>query len=184
MYQQPPIKQPWYKTKLGCAGIISLLVFCSCVGLAIAASASHSQTDAVQGVASSPTMATQATMPPTATLAPTKVPTATRKPTVAPKPTVVPTLRPAIVARPTPKPTAAPAVRAGVNGNPWGYDFMAGSLITNPPSNFCSYFACISSFWNGSGYVIECQDGNYSKSGGRSGECSRHGGYLKTLYAH
>jgi hypothetical protein len=31
--------------------------------------------------------------------------------------------------------------------------------------------------------VMECQDGMYSKSGGRSGSCSYHGGNLRPLLA-
>jgi hypothetical protein len=45
------------------------------------------------------------------------------------------------------------------------------------------WFRCIKTFWNGSGYVMECHDGMYSKSGGRSGSCSYHGGNWRPLYA-
>lgn len=82
-----------------------------------------------------------------------------------------------------PTPTSAPS-HTGVNGNPWGYDFSSGKLIYNPPSNFCDYFACISNFWNGSGFVNECNDGSYSKSGGIRGDCSYHGGEARPLYSH
>jgi hypothetical protein len=101
---------------------------------------------------------------------------------------------PAATAPPTPRPTAAPtaniggAVRAtptantcGAPPNPWGYGFCSGSTITGPPSTFCDYFDCISSFWNGRGYVEECQDTRYSKSGGIRGSCSQHGGNLRPL---
>jgi hypothetical protein len=68
--------------------------------------------------------------------------------------------------------------------NPWGYNFDSGALIYNPPSNFCSYFACIASFWNGIGYVVQCLDGTFSLSGGRTGVCSSgHGGFYRNLYA-
>ena len=67
--------------------------------------------------------------------------------------------------------------------NPWGYTFDRGSLILNPLSNFCDYFNCIASFWNGTGYVLQCVDGTYSLSGGRTGACSSHGGPLRLLYA-
>jgi hypothetical protein len=71
-----------------------------------------------------------------------------------------------------------------VNGNPWCYTFTnTGKYITNPPSSFCSYFNCIASFWNGSGYVVECQDNTYSKSGGRTGSCSKHDSDKRILYA-
>lgn len=68
--------------------------------------------------------------------------------------------------------------------NPWGYNFDGGALIYNPPSSFCSYFACIASFWNGVGYVVQCIDGTFSLSGGRTGVCSSgHGGFYRNLYA-
>ena len=46
----------------------------------------------------------------------------------------------------------------------------------------CSYLRCIPNFWNGKGYVIQCQDGMFSKSGGIQGSCSHHGGNGRTLY--
>lgn len=79
---------------------------------------------------------------------------------------------------------------SSVPGNPWGYDFNAdhGSVITEPPTTFCSYFTCIPSFWHKTkklpGYVIECGDGKFSRSGGKSGSCSGHGGDGQVLYAH
>lgn len=91
-------------------------------------------------------------------------------------------------ATPKPKPTATPKpkvpVVTGVNGNPWGYTFSPGKLIYSPPGDFCAYFNCIASFWNGSGYVEECQDATFSKSGGIQGSCSHHGGDWRALYAH
>jgi hypothetical protein len=80
------------------------------------------------------------------------------------------------------------ALRAATNAepappNPWGYTFDGGSLIFNPPSNFCDYFNCIVSFWNGVGYVVQCGDSTFSLSGGRSGVCSGHGGFFRNLYA-
>jgi len=44
--------------------------------------------------------------------------------------------------------------------NPWGYNFDCCSLITS------HFFPCIASFWSGTGYVVECADTMYSKSGG------------------
>jgi hypothetical protein len=120
----------------------------------------------------------------TATAAPTDIPTLT------PSPTATPTPKPTVLAvKPTPKPTQKPLptptpIRTGVNGNPWGYNFSPGSLIYSPPSAFCSYFACIGNFWNGRGYVNECNDGTYSKSGGIRGDCSYHHGEMRPLYSH
>jgi hypothetical protein len=126
------------------------------------------------------------------------IPTSNSTP-LAPKPTpthtlsvtpIAPTATPLPIVAPTPLPAATPtqpvAAPTGVNGNPWGFDFNPGSTIYGRyvPSTFCSYFSCISSFWNGNGYVVECQDGMYSKSGGLSGSCSHHGGNAAILYQH
>jgi len=88
---------------------------------------------------------------------------------------------------PTPTPTHPPLPTlppAGVNGNPWGYTFAQGKLITAPPVAFCSYFSCNPGFSKGVGYVVECQDGTYEKSGGVIGSCVKHGGSLRPLYSH
>lgn len=85
---------------------------------------------------------------------------------------------------PTPTPTP-PSCKTQVPTNPWEYDFcLGGSVIYSPPAGFCSYFLCIGNFWNGRGYVIQCRDGAFGKSGGIRGSCSWHGGNLRALYAH
>jgi hypothetical protein len=79
-----------------------------------------------------------------------------------------------------------PSDNCGAPSNPWGYnfcDYYAGNTINNPPSNFCSYFSCIASFWSfTNGYVAECNDTKYSHSGGVSGACSSHGGEWRPLW--
>ena len=170
----------WAQLGIGCLTVFLLCGTCSCMATIAAPGSSQ--------VASSPT-ATSVVLGNTAqaALTPTFTPTVKpATPTPLPSPTPVPTT---LAQKPTPVPTRLPAPTptphpVGVNGNPWGYDFSPGNLIYSPPSNFCSYFACIASFWNGSGYVEECQDGMYSKSGGRSGSCSHHGGDLRPLYSH
>jgi hypothetical protein len=117
----------------------------------------------------------------TPTLPPTPMPTPTRKPT--PTPTLKPTPKPQPTQPPV-QPTPTQQACQGVNNNPWCFDFNPGNLIYNPPSAFCNYFNCIANFWNGRGYVKECQDGMYSKSGGIQGSCSHHGGNLRNLYSH
>ena len=91
----------------------------------------------------------------------------------------IPTLAPT----PTqpPMPTSPPH---GVNGNPWGYDFTPGKYITVPPVAFCKFFTCNPGFARGIGYVVECQDGTYEKSGGVAGSCVLHGGPQRPLYSH
>ena len=120
---------------------------------------------------------------------PTNQPTHKPSATATPKPTATSTPKPTATPTPMPQPTAtntpAPSCQyQAVNGNPWCYNFQCCHTISSPPSNFCSYFTtCISSFWSGNGYVEECQDGSYSKSGGISGSCSHHGGNLRPLLA-
>jgi hypothetical protein len=41
---------------------------------------------------------------------------------------------------------------------------------------FCATHACIPSFFDGDGSIVECADGEWSHSGGESGACSYHGG--------
>ncbi len=43
-------------------------------------------------------------------------------------------------------------------------------------AQFCSAHTCIKNFPNGNGTVVQCADGEWSHSGGLSGECSDHGG--------
>ncbi|GHP00940.1 hypothetical protein KSF_109870 [Reticulibacter mediterranei] len=104
---------------------------------------------------------------------------------VPPTPTQIPpTPTPKPVQHTQPTPTQKPL---GLYENPWGYNHDApGDVITNPPSDFCAYFPCITSksFWTGTSYVAECHDGKYSKSGGKQGACSGHGGEKRPLYAH
>jgi hypothetical protein len=75
------------------------------------------------------------------------------------------------VAKAPPLPPCAP-----VKDNPWGYCFEVGSLIHNAPPDFCVHFPCIASFWDGRGHVMQCEDGEFSHSGGIRGSCSHHAG--------
>jgi hypothetical protein len=58
-----------------------------------------------------------------------------------------------------------------------------------PPSNsgssaadFCAMHTCIDSFYDGAGYIVQCNDGMWSHSGGLSGACSYHGGESRNIY--
>ncbi|HEX2680885.1 MAG TPA: hypothetical protein VHQ03_06290 [Candidatus Dormibacteraeota bacterium] len=106
----------------------------------------------------------------------------------SPQPPAIPTPSPSPTPTPSPSPPPAPSPPAAVNlcgapANPWNYNFCGGNHITSPDPAICQYFACIASFWNGTGYVVQCVDGKLSKSGGHSGVCSQHGGYLRDLYS-
>ncbi len=166
----------WYRSKSQKAQII-LSVCAACflvfgvIGVSAAAMADRAATLALLTPTAAPTQAAlnadTFTATPTSNLVVTPTPTPTPKPKPTPKPT------------PKPKPSCT-----AVNGNPWCYNFSPGNLIYSPPGSFCSYFACIGNFWNGHGYVVECNDGDYSKSGGIRGACSYHHGVLRPLYSH
>lgn len=117
----------------------------------------------------------------------TPTPTATHTTTATPRPTSTVHPQATLTARPT-QPPHTPTPCPGINCNPWGYNFSPGNLITSPPSNFCAYFNCISSFWEpddpDGGYVVQCGDGTYSQSGGERGACSYHNGVSRPLYSH
>jgi hypothetical protein len=113
--------------------------------------------------------------PPTTGLAPTT--TAPRVVTTSAAPVITTTIAP------TPVTKAAPNL-CGAPPNPDGYTLChSGSLINQPAPDTCVYFSCIKSFSNGVGYMVECRDGMYSMSGGRSGACSSHGGEKQPVYA-
>jgi hypothetical protein len=42
--------------------------------------------------------------------------------------------------------------------------------------SFCDTHKCINNFDRGKGYIVQCGDGEWSHSGGKSGACSYHGG--------
>lgn len=161
----------------------SMQVLACCVVLFLEVILCGSLASLMPSAGATPADVTPTTIP-IAQIAPTQTPThalATRAPTA------IPTRKPTPHVQPTPKPQPVPTKKPScpaVNGNPWCYTFSPGSLIYSPPSAFCDYFSCIPTFWNGRGYVIECQDGDYSKSGGIRGSCSHHGGDLRALYAH
>ncbi len=66
---------------------------------------------------------------------------------------------------------ATPGQTAPATGNPSGSS-----------ADFCTAHACIPNFANGTGYVVQCADGEWSHSGGRPGACSDHGGETGVTY--
>jgi hypothetical protein len=84
--------------------------------------------------------------------------------------------------KPKPKPTPTPVSLCGAPSNPYGYNYCGrGPLIHHPKPDVCDYFRCIGNFWNGVGYMIECNDGMVSMSGGRQGSCSYHEGNKRAV---
>lgn len=81
-----------------------------------------------------------------------------------------------------PPPAAAPAALCGAPNNPYGYNYCGrGVNVYSPPADVCNYFSCIGNFFNGKGYMVECNDTMVSMSGGRRGACSYHGGELRPV---
>jgi hypothetical protein len=198
-------QKKWAQTGIGCGTVFLSLLLCVCsLGVingnqpssqvASSATATPTQfisTDAETATSTDAAVVSTVTVntmsaPATATSAPTPIPPT---PTPVPKPPTPTPIPPTPTPIPTksPVPTLAPTQppKTGVNGNPWGYDFTPGDLISSPPANFCSYFNCIASFWKSTnGYVDECNDGTFSHSGGVRGACSSHGGEKRPLYSH
>jgi hypothetical protein len=54
--------------------------------------------------------------------------------------------------------------------------YHASGPSSNSGGGFCSTHQCIPSFGEGTGYIVQCADGEWSHSGGRPGACSGHGG--------
>jgi hypothetical protein len=160
---------------VGCSVILVTCVLCSSLAVAYGSTLPPVPTQASSGQHTTTAVTTNqpvvhidatATITPTATIVPTATPNPTAQATAT---RVAPT--------PTNPPCADPC-------NPWGYNFKPGKLIYSPQPAFCDYFNCIGNFWNGTGYVMECKDAMYSKSGGKSGSCSYHGGNWRALYSH
>src|SRR5258708_3660712 len=185
----PPPRRSWLKTPsksrtllLGCLLPLCVALCCVIAGVS-AATNSHNQVAAIPTPTAAATNTTSAALVATSsTEKPTQKPTANPTPKPTDRPTAAPTHPP--VATSTPKPTC----QGAINGNPWCYNFSPGGTITVPPSGFCNYFACITTFYVsddlGDGYVVQCVDGLYSQSGSERGACSGHGGEGRTLYSH
>jgi hypothetical protein len=73
----------------------------------------------------------------------------------------------------TPTTSVATAVATAAQ-NPASY---LGS--TNPPPNFCSFAACVPNFFQDPGFVVQCADGLYSKTGGTTSVCPGRGGAVR-----
>jgi hypothetical protein len=149
---------------------------------------SSSLTSVSSGSPSASTSATALPAPPSTT--PPKSSTPTVAAVLAPAPTTHATPPPPAPTTQAPQPqpsTKAPPPKpstCGAPSNPYGYNFCGvGGFVTSPPGDICSYFDCINNFGNGHGYMVECNDGTYSMSGGISGACSYHKGEDRPVYS-
>ena len=134
-------------------------------------------------ITDTPTMTDTPTLTLTSTSVDTPTSTLTPGPTFTPTLTLTLTSTPTVTRTNTQTPMPVRITPGGIYGNPWGYNFKGSNVINNPPSNFCIYFMCANNFWDGKGYVIECGDNTFSKTGGGYGACSGHGGVPRILYS-
>jgi hypothetical protein len=177
-------RQAWFKTPAGmitsCSTIVVIFALCGICGLfaAIGNASSHNTPVASAGQTTTPTHAAVLSHTITATPKPTVAPTATPTP-VPPTPTPVP-----VQVQPTPTPVPVTCNGTVMDNLCYNTDPTGGSVISNTPTGFCGYYACITSFSSGTGYIVECGNQEWSHSGGRSGACSRDGGVIATLYSH
>lgn len=63
-----------------------------------------------------------------------------------------------------------------------GYNFTAGELVFEPAEGFCEDYRCAPEFASGSGYVVQCADGFFSREGGVRRACAQHGGVARALF--
>jgi hypothetical protein len=69
------------------------------------------------------------------------------------------------------------SIGSGQNGASSGHAYAGSSSGSSQSSgSFCTTHTCIPSFYEGTGAIVQCADGEWSHSGGRPGVCSRHGG--------
>jgi hypothetical protein len=64
----------------------------------------------------------------------------------------------------------------GGNTGNTGNEGNTGNTGNTGSGGFCATHTCIANFANGTGYIVQCADGEWSHSGGRPGACSDHGG--------
>ncbi|SCG40270.1 hypothetical protein GA0070613_0744 [Micromonospora inositola] len=80
----------------------------------------------------------------------------------------------------SPSPTAID--RCGAPENPYGYNYCGGSYVYDPATDVCDWFDCVETFWNGKGYMVQCNDGLVSMTGVPRGPCADHGGTWRPAY--
>jgi hypothetical protein len=163
------------------AGLATLVLIALVVPSGSSTTSPPSEDGAIVGTPPQPATTRPTTEPSSASgSAPTSAPSvSTRQPTVTPTRRAVASPKPSRV---TSAPTVKTVQLCGAPQNPYGYNFCGGLYIRDPKPDTCDYFDCIANFGNGIGYMIQCQDGTFSMSGGRQGSCSHHGGNRRPVY--
>lgn len=191
------------RSRLGALSLLSAFTLSAAAMFTVAGCTSSTGAQSQQAAAAAIT-ADDSSLTPTATApdsplavdltsAPASQPAATSAAptTAAPKQAAAPVTHAPVrttAAAPAPAPirTTAPAKPSlcGAPQNPFGYNFCGrGGYIYSPAGSVCDYFSCINNFGNGAGYMVECNDGMYSMSGGKRGACSYHGGEQRAVYS-
>ena len=161
---RPPLSRRWWF--IGSVAVVAVIV----IATALSAGKKKSSVHVTPLVPSTSTSSTAAPAPPSIAAPPTTLAPAP-PPTPAPAPPPLP-------------PTTAAGELCGAPPNPMGYNLCGrGSQVYSPDPSTCSYFNCIGNFSNGRGYMVQCNEGSYSMSGGRRGACSTHGGEGKPVYS-
>ncbi|GIJ33262.1 hypothetical protein [Micromonospora sediminimaris] len=75
-----------------------------------------------------------------------------------------------------------PERRCGAPKNPMGYDFCGGKRVREPAREVCDHFDCVPGFWEGRGYLVQCENGKVSLAGGSPRACGLHGGVRRTVW--
>jgi hypothetical protein len=189
----PPLRSPrkrrvWPWAVLGVVGLVMIAAALAGPSAKTKSTAASSPADTTAAVvlsaATSSSASTTAIDTPTGLSSPAVPSTHSRAPTTH-QTSATPIAH--VTRHSAPPPTRATSTHPAFNycgapANPWHYNFCSGSLITNPAANVCSYFNCIANFSNGVGYMVQCNDGTFSMSGGRRGACSSHSGEGRSVY--
>ncbi|WP_433531658.1 hypothetical protein ACQPYA_06095 [Micromonospora sp. CA-263727] len=102
----------------------------------------------------------------------------------APAQAVAASKAPRATGLPTPqRPSPTPERRCGAPANPMGYDFCGGERIRKPAREVCDHFDCVPGFWEGRGYLVQCENGKVSLAGGSPRACGTHGGVRRTVWS-
>jgi hypothetical protein len=91
--------------------------------------------------------------------------------------TAAPTATVTITSSPVVSTTPSADLLCGAPVNPFDLHYCSqGVQVPDPPEGVCGYFPCIDNFNQGRGYMVVCNDGMVSMSGGIQGACSSHTG--------
>jgi hypothetical protein len=182
---QPSIGRTRIDRRVLLVGLVTLIIL-SYTGFILVSLATGDHSNAIaqfnpgNRILATPTVTIESTLSPSPPkVEPAATPVSTSQPPAVPTSTTLA----APTSPPIPTPTTEPSPNlCGAPTNPYGYNFCGGSLIYSPASDICSYLTCAANFWKSDGYVVQCQDDTFSKTGGKQKVCSQDQGYRETLF--